>query len=58
MVAHLSQPGILQPCRAVGRSLAYRIATGAGALLRFSRPVAGGYYWRLRWRTKSSIRGL
>jgi porphyrinogen peroxidase len=29
MVAHLSQPGILEPCQPVGRSLAYRVATGA-----------------------------
>jgi hypothetical protein len=30
MVAPLSQPGILSPCLPVGRSMAYRAATGAG----------------------------
>lgn len=40
MVAQLSQPGILEPCLAAGRSIAYRIATGADprpALARLQR---------------------
>jgi porphyrinogen peroxidase len=47
MVAHLSQPGILEACLPAGRSISYRVATGADprpALARLRRgfDTAGG----------------